>query len=230
MIREFAVSFEASSDKFWSDLCSALEDKGCHELWSAFRFLTAWRKHYRKVYGELEALSHLSNPDDPPDVVAHFTKEKVAIEITGIDPTHIRQSDALHGSIGHGCGRREIPLSRRPESKSEANEMMYSPGGNCWESVVDRNQVWFDSIVQAVEKKMTKLAILRTAPGIILLTGKIDGDLGETRAIEQAFAEVRSKIPEAEKWTLATLSLWTQSSCFSAIDVPGVGFRTSETS
>jgi hypothetical protein len=228
MIRTLPVSFDAADKDLWSTLCGIFDSKGCHELWSAFRFLTIWSRHYREVYGELEALSHLSNPDDPPDVIARFVKETVAIEITGIDPAHIRQSDALHNSISHGCGRREIPLSRPPVSKSEAIEMMYGPGRDCWESAVDRNKVWFTSIVQAVEKKIAKLSALRTAPGIVLLTGKTDGDLGEARAIEQAFATVRSKIPQAKKWTLATLSLWSQSPCFSAIDVPGLGFRISE--
>ena len=78
--------------QFWKESCMQLDRKGSAELRDVFQFLCAWRDHFRARHGELYAISHLSNPDDPPDAIAHFTNTEISIEVTTIDPAHILQS------------------------------------------------------------------------------------------------------------------------------------------
>lgn len=211
--------------EFWKDACMTLPPKECHELRDAFQFLLIWQDYFKSSHGDLKALSHLSNPDDPPDVIAHFTNRDVAIEITTIDPPHIRQSDDLHDKVGKGSGRTEIPLTIKPGSRQEALDMMYIPGHSPWEKVADRNQVWFNSISERVAKKLSSPGFRGISPGIILLPGKIDGSFGEDRAVEQAFASIRASIPQAKGWTLAICHQWNDLHYFSAIDAPESGFE-----
>lgn len=165
--------------QFWSEACMTLPEKECHELRDAFQFLRIWREHFEIEYGVLEGISHLSNPDDPPDVIAHFSVQDVPIEITTIDPAHILQSDALHRKMGNQRGRSEIPLTYRPKNQQEALDMMYCPGSAAWENVFDRNQVWFNSIIERVAGKLSNLRVRQIPPGIILLPGRMDGSMGE---------------------------------------------------
>jgi hypothetical protein len=167
----------------------------------------------------------MSNPDDPPDVIAHFENRDVAIEITTIDPPHIRQSDDLHNKVGQGSCCTEISLSIKPGNRQEAFAMMYVPGYSSRENVADRNRVWFNSISERVAKKLSSPGLREISPGIILLPGKIDGSFGEDRAIEQAFTASRASIHEAQGWTLAAVHQWNHLHYFSAIDAPGYGFK-----
>lgn len=198
-----------------------LAKKECHELRDAFQFLRIWRERFDIEYGVLEGISHLSNPDDPPDVIAHFSVRDVSIEITTIDPSHILQSDALHRKMGNQSGRSEIPLSCKPKNRQEAIEMMYCPGSAAWENVSDRNQVWLNSIIERVSGKLTNSRIRKIQPGIILLPGRLDGSIGEEEVIKQAFSDIRAAIPDSAAWTLATCHQWNEISYFSAIDTCG---------
>jgi hypothetical protein len=225
MIRRFPATYSTVPDEFWHLSCRTLPPKDCHELWEAFQFLLASWDYFAPVHGDLQALSLRSNPDDPPDVTAHFLKCDVAIEITGIDPPHIRQSDDLHAKVGKGLGRFEIPLSRKPGSRHEALSMMYGAGTPPSEYTADRNQVWFDSICSRVKTKLTDSFVQKLPRGILLLTGKINGSYGEDTAVKQAFTSIRASIPAAQPWTLAVFWQWNPLQYFYAIDSPELGFK-----
>lgn len=225
MIRQFPVTFSTSFMEFGKNACIKLPAKECRELSDAFQFLLIWQHYFQSNHGELNSLSHLSNPDDPPDVIAHFADRSVAIEITTIDPSHMRQSDDLHDKVGQGSGRTEIPLSVKPRNRQEALDMMYVPGLSPWENVDDRNQVWFNSIYERVAKKMSIPRFREISPGIILMPGQIEGSYGEDRAVELAFNAIRTTISESEGWTLAICNMWNHLHYFSAIDAPESGFQ-----
>ncbi|MCF7730236.1 MAG: hypothetical protein K9N23_01050 [Akkermansiaceae bacterium] len=48
---------------------------------------------------------------------------------------------------------------------------------------------------------------------------------GEDRSVKQAFSAIRTAIPEAQGWTLATCHQWNDLHYFSAIDSPESGFE-----
>jgi hypothetical protein len=225
MIRRFPASFSTPSAQFWSEACMMLDTKGCHELRDAFQFLFIWKEHFESKFGELQGISHLSNPDDPPDVIAHFSHGDVAIEITTIDPPHILQSDALHRKMGNERGRSEIPLSYKPKDRQEALEMMYCPGESSWENVSDGNKVWFDSITERVATKLSNSGVRHIQTGVILLPGRMNGSFGEVETVHRAFSAIRTAIPESEAWTLAICHQWNDLSYFSAVDFPGSGIE-----
>lgn len=228
MIRQFPVTFSTSFMEFGKNACITLPAKKCRELLDTFQFLLIWQDYFQSNHGELKALSHLSNPDDPPDVIAHFADRSVAIEITTIDPSHMRQSDDLHDKVGQGSGRTEIPLSIKPRNRQEALDMMYVPGLSPWEDVDDRNQVWFNSIYERVAKKLSSPRIRAISPGIILMPGQIEGSYGEAHAVAQAFAAIRASMPAYNGWTIAICHQWNHLHYFSAIDAPGLGFEIKE--
>jgi hypothetical protein len=205
-----------------------LPSKECHELRDAFQFILIWKDSFHSKYGDLVALSHLSNPDDPPDVIAHFRNRDISIEVTTIDPPHIRQCDDLHNKVGEGSGRAVMPLTINPGSRQEALEMMYVPGSSPRENVPDRNQVWFDLISERVAKKIGNARVKEISSGILLLPGDIDGSLGEDIAVKEAFASIRRSIPESAGWTLAVCSQWNNVHHFSAIDSPETGFEVKQ--
>jgi hypothetical protein len=225
MIRRLPATFSTPFDDFWQTSCRPLPNKDCHELRDAFQFLLAWRSYFASIHGDLTALSHRSNPDDPPDVIAHFQYQDVAIEITTIDPQHIRQSDDLHAKVGKGLGRFVIPLSKGPGSRHDALNMMYGPGNPPSEDIADRNRVWFDSICSRVDRKLNGSFLQKFPSGILLLPGKMDGSYGEDVAVEQAFKRIRASNPGAHAWTLAVFYQWNHLQYFSAIDAPGLGFK-----
>jgi hypothetical protein len=226
MIEKFPATFSTPFGEFWKNACMTLEKaKESHELRDAFQFLLAWRGYFASMHGNLTALSHRSNPDDPPDVMAHFQNRDVAIEITTIDPSHIRQSDNLHAEVGKGLGRFTIPLSKRPASRHEALNMMYGPGTPPSEYIADRNRVWFDSICSRVDRKLNGSFLQKFPSGILLLPGQINGSYGEDVAVQQAFQTIRASNPGAHEWTLAVFYQWNDLQYFSAIDAPGLGFQ-----
>lgn len=172
------------------------------------------------MHGVIQAITHLNGSDDPPDVIAHFASREVYIEITTIDPAHIRQSDVLHAKTRPYQGRNEIPITVSPRNKAEALKMMYSPESSPWEDIVDRNQIWFNSITERVKRKLGTKGFKDMPPGIILLPGKIDGLLGEVCAVEHAFSSIRANIPEARDWTVAVCRQRNSHDYFSAISDP----------
>lgn len=222
MIRKFSASFSTPSDQVWDEARAQLngKPKEIHEVRDAFQFLLIWQDYLRYSYGELSTILHHSNPDDPPDVVAHFENGDLSIEITDIQPPHIHQSEDLDNKVGQGRARFEVPLSNPPSSREEAINSMYLPGGGPPEEVGERNKVWFKSILERVTSKLTSPTMEEVPPGIILLTGSLYGSLGEEEAVRQAFTEVRRSVPEAANWTLATCHQWNPFEFFSALSTP----------
>ncbi|MEJ6580096.1 MAG: hypothetical protein QNL68_09880 [Akkermansiaceae bacterium] len=220
MIQKFPASFSTPSMDFWKDACMTLKSKEAQELKEAFQFLGIWGEHFESIHGELQAISHLSNPDDPPDVIAHFTGGDLSIEVTSIEPPHIHQSDALDKQAGQGRGRSGIPISIKPTSKEEAMDFMYLPGGGPCEDVGDRNQVWGDSIIKRASKKLDSSTMKQVVPGVILLTGGIEGSFGEKDAITHAFSAIRQTYPEGAKWCFATCYQWNSIQFYSTLSAP----------
>ena len=227
MIRKFPASFSTPSAALLDDARTTLKGKEAQELREAFQFLVIWEDFFEGIHGELQAISHLSNPDDPPDVIAHFTGGDLSIEVTSIEPPHIHQSDALDKQEGQGRGRSGIPLSIKPTSMEEAMDLMYLPGGAQWETVADRNQIWINSIVDRVGKKLDCSRLKSVSSGILLLSGHLEGSLGEEDAVRRAFSAIRQSRPESTEWDLATCCQWNHLHFFSTLDHSGV-FRINQ--
>jgi len=201
-----------------------LDGKGSKELLEAFNFLTVWPEYLRSRYGELNSLTHLSNPDDPPDVIAHFSKCSVNIEITSIEPPHIMQSERLHNQLGGGA-RSEMPLSRIPANTQDAKEIMYIPGNQkAWELVADRCDVRYKMIVERGRRKFSNPKIKTLSSGILLFHGETFGDKFEHQAIEKAFKALQ-QIPVCRGWIIALIHRWNSLAYYTAIHSDDVGFR-----
>ena len=222
MVRKFPASFSTPFDQVWHEARVQLngKPKEIHEIRDAFQFLVIWQDYLREAFGELSAISHHSNPDDPPDVVAHFENEDLSIEITDIQPPHLHQSENLDNKVGKGRARFAVSLSNPPSSREEAMNSMYLPGGGPPEEVEERNKVWLRSILERVTSKLTSRTIEEVPPGIILLTGSLDGSLGEEEAGREAFTKIRQTLPQSEKWTLATCYQWNPYEFFSVLSTP----------
>jgi hypothetical protein len=225
MIQRFDTNLATPQNEFCRQICAVLEGKCAQELLEAFRFLVIWRNHFESTLGELHAISHLSNPDDPPDVIAHFATTDIPIEITSIEPPHVHQSDDLHGKVGNGGGRSEIPVSMKPANMQQALDWMYLPGGGPWENVDDRNKTREESIFSRLSSKLGKSFTSSVSPGVILLTGSIDGSFGEEHAVREAFSCIRRQHSEAKDWSLAICHQWNDIHYFSALDSSQAGFE-----
>lgn len=224
MKRKFHVTFCTPEDQFWRESCMTLQTKGAHELRDAFQFLALWPEHFYARLGELRGLSHLSNPEDPPDVVAHFTSGDINIEITTIEADHVLQSDSQHRKRGGGA-RTEIPLSNHPTSAREAAEIMYTPGHpKAWENVSDRRDTRFVILVKRANEKFQNHRIQNLAPGILLFTGSLFGDDSERSLLKSAF-QALSELPESHGWTLGFVFRWNSLSFFTALHDEESGFK-----
>jgi hypothetical protein len=208
----------------------AREEMGQKEWFEAinvFQFLSIWRGHFESKWGPLRGTSHLTNPDDPPDAVAHFQGNEIPIEVCSITPAHVKQSDDLHRKIGGNQGRYDIPISQKPRNAVEAKDWMYGPGGaDIWEPVADSMETVHQSITAAAKRKFGMESIMKLRPGVLLLPGdRLFGSFGEEEAVKAAFKAVRNEVPAAKDWMLAVHHQWNASECFSALDDPLVGFR-----
>lgn len=226
MKHTFTVTFDTSHDELWDEARMSLKGtKEVHEMRDAFYFLTAWKAYLQSLYGELYSITHLSNPDDPPDVIAHFTKVDLNIEITSLEPNHIHQSEPLV-DLHSNKFRTSIPISYIPRNRSEAEEIILTPGHpNAWENVADRAAVRYETVVCRIKAKLENPRLLKLMPGVILLTGSLMGDPFEEQALKEAFQEIR-KTPQSEGWTLATIYQWNHCSYYFTLDGAESGFQS----
>jgi len=213
----FQVTFSTPSESIWEEASKTLAgSKEMHEVRDVFSFLTIWREYLNSVFGELHSLTHLSNPDDPPDVIAHFHNGDLNIEITSLEPNHIHQSERLERQHLDKC-RTSIPISYRPHNGAEALEIMLNPGHPLgWEGVSERCAVRNETLVSRALSKLENPAVQALNPGVILLTGNLMGDPHEEQALLTAFQEVAA-LPSAVGWQFGTVYQWNCSSFYSTV-------------
>ncbi|WP_341408082.1 hypothetical protein [Luteolibacter soli] len=226
MIRRFDWGSNSDISALIEEARKALDQKGWEEAVNVFQFLSIWIHHFQSKLGQLNGVSHLSNPDDPPDAIGHFSNHDIPIEVCSITPAHVKQSDDLHRKVGGNQGRYDVPISQKPRSAAEARDWMYGPGGvDIWESFTDAMETVHHSIVDAAKKKFGKPSIAKLEPGVLLLPGdRLFGYFGEEEAVRAAFNAVRKEVPAANAWILAVHHQWNGRECFSAIDDPSSGF------
>ncbi|MBX3740381.1 MAG: hypothetical protein KF712_05280 [Akkermansiaceae bacterium] len=217
MIQRFDINIGADSRVTNQEIFSKLGRKGYQEFQKAQEFLDLWKIFFHHNYGNLLGISHLSNPDDPPDIIAHFEKGEIPIEITSITPRHIFQSDAMHGKSGRNIARQDIPVSKKPKDAQEAREWMYGQGGN-WESLNDSNRVWHDEIISSVTRKLSNPSNLKQENGILLLvTNRLFGHFNEEEMVKIAMKTSLDRLPEEHNWMIAIHNQWNSSQCFSVL-------------
>ena len=221
----FSVTFATSTDNLWKLAGKRLGHTEYYELRDGFQLLTLWCDEFRDRWGELKEISHLSNPDDPPDVIAHFANASVNIEVTSIDPEHICQYSKLSGTELRDVVSAELPLSYKPANKSEALEFMRRPGHSmAWARMEDECRVRREVIRERVQKKLQKATIQAIEPGILLLTGGVFGDRFEHNAIKEIFASIAAT-PDLQGWLIAIVHCWNPVDFYTAIQCPKKGFK-----
>jgi hypothetical protein len=225
VIHKFDWGFDADIAVLINDAHAAMGEKEWKEAVQVIEFLSIWKDHFQSKFGPLKGTSHLSNPDDPPDALAHFETSTIPIEVCSITPPHVKQSDALHKNEGKNRGRFDIPISKAPRNAAEARDWMYGlAGADIWEPVSDATETVHCSIVEAAERKFGKASIARLQPGLLLLPGdRLFGSLGQEEAIRAALATIRREVPVASEWTIGVHHQWNGQHCFSAIDDPSSG-------
>ncbi|NBZ95360.1 MAG: hypothetical protein EBR40_02845 [Proteobacteria bacterium] len=219
------ASFDTTRESFWDNAhTSLLGKKEIEEFRDAFDFLKIWREDLQSEFGALHSITHLSNPDDPPDVIAHFEKGDLNIEITSLEPFHIHQSEPLKGQFAQ-TGLRLLPISSPPRSRVEAEQMMTPIGDpQLWENVSDRCDARKETIISRVMAKLENRGVRALKEGLILLTGDLMGDPNEERALRSAFEEL-SAHPLAAGWEIGTVHQWNDSSFYSTLYSSRDGFR-----
>lgn len=227
MITKFPSTLDTPEQELLTSAASQLDDQGFLEYCAAVHFLMIWPDIFREIHGELTVISHCTNPDDPPDIIAHFEQGDVPIEVTDINPGHIHQNNKLHRQIGGGEGRNEIPISKRPKNADEAKAIMYTPGHpDAWENVTDRTATRADALLGQAKKKFSNPKLLGLTPGILLFTGDIYGDKFDRPLIEAGFQAIHQTIPASRLWTLAMCYRWNSSGgYYSAFLHPTFGFQ-----
>jgi hypothetical protein len=219
------ASFDTTRESFWDKVLTCVPGKKeIEEFRDAFDFLKIWRESLQSEFGKLHSVTHLSNPDDPPDVIAHFEKGDLNIEITSLEPFHIHQCEPLKGQFAQR-GLTLLPISSPPRSRAEAEQMM-DPFGHpqAWENVSDRCDSRKETIISRVMAKLENRGVRALKQGLILLTGDLMGDLNEELAIRNAFEEL-SAHPLAAGWDIGTVHQWSHSSFYSALYSSRDGFR-----
>lgn len=104
------VPLEVLADYYGSP--KALHDLGFKfkdrtEILACYDVLTIWPEKFEHL-GELTALDHLSNPNDPPDVRAKFSSgASLDMEHTSTKPEHQYKADKIRGLDG-GLYRRPV--------------------------------------------------------------------------------------------------------------------------
>jgi hypothetical protein len=160
------------------------------EVVDSIAVLNIWRDEFSKIKGDLIALEHRSQGDDPPDVVAHFEGgRKLCIEHTVTEHSHlIHHRDIFRGG---GC---TIPARSRPtKSRKELIAGTFSvlePGP--WvragaEEEADRLMVY-----TTIEKKLEPSKLARFPEGGLLVMA-IESSCRSNfrRSIERALIDIR---------------------------------------
>jgi hypothetical protein len=220
-----SATFSTPQETIWEEARRRLSgNKEMEELRDAFDFLHIWQDYLRSLYGELESVTHLSNPDDPPDVIAYFERGELNIELTSLEPDHIHQSEQLKGQFS-ATGHTVLPISYKPSSRAEAETIMATPGHQqAWENVSDRCFTRKEIIMSRVLAKLQNSGVQALAPGVILLTGDLMGDPNEEVALRSAFEEL-ALLPQASGWQFGTVHHWNDSSFYSTLYRVRDGFR-----
>lgn len=196
------------------------------ELVESFDVLKTWEAEFEHRFGSLHQLIHHSNPDDPPDVVAHFEQGILGIEHTEIEPTHVKQGEAVHRKERGSKGHCEMPLSGSGTyTSNDIKEIMWGradPRG--WEEVGVHFQTRCDLITSAIQKKICKYPV----GGLLVMKGSLGGWPNEfedeLNVIDHAFG-VATSMPGISKWIVAVHKRWSAQKVFSVIWIPGLGYK-----
>lgn len=220
------ATFNTSRETIWEEARRRLSGKKeMEELRDAFDFLLIWQDYLRPLYGGLQSVTHLSNPDDPPDVIAYFERGELNIELTSLETDHIHQSEPLKEQFS-ATGHTVLPISYKPSSRAEAETIMATPGHHqAWENVSDRCSTRKEIIIARVLAKLQNSGVQALATGVILLTGDLMGDPNEELALSSAFEEL-STHPQAAGWEIGTVHQWNCCSYYSVLYSKHSGFQT----
>ena len=221
----FQATCSTPREVIWNGAIRTLSGtKEIHELRDAFDFLLIWREYLESVYEDLHTVTHLSNPDDPPDVIAHFQKSDLNIELTSLEPDHIHQSEPLKKQFSK-TGHTVLPISYKHTSRAEAETIMAAPGHpHAWEDVSARCAVRKETVISRVTSKLENPRVQALNPGVILLTGDLIGDPNEELALLNAFEELAAH-PQFNGWQFGTVHQWNDSSFYSTLYSTREGFR-----
>lgn len=144
------------------------EEKSRAECFHFAQAIKPWLPTLEGFYGPLRSLTHLSSPDDPPDVMAHFERADVGFEITYLLPNGIAKFfDRLKEMDGdkHCTVAPTLSGPRFMDEKGNAySDRMaiasYAFGsgelGEGWVSVQAENKEWKNAAWTSFQKKVEK--------------------------------------------------------------------------
>lgn len=200
MKKRFEVSSSMSLKEFWRLCCLNLDqDKEAKELWAAFDVIQIWKSYFEAKYGPLQALTHYSNPDDPPDVMAHFAYGDLSIEHTFVEPAHLMKANAIHSKEGGGDARAQVPVSATYlKTKSEFQSAMYGRH-TTWEPTADAYQIRGGLLESAIQSKVKKYP----PGGLMVLEADFVTHECDLQALQSIFKLVSAfPVPGLDRWTL----------------------------
>jgi hypothetical protein len=156
-ITHLHLTLEHDDNAIIAELRSAeIDGKGQNEVFHTLDALKVWKDWFNSNYGPLTSIDHHSNPDDPPDMELHFVKGHVPLEHTELKPHPFGMVDAIH--------HRECPdqcvtvpsLSKKPKTRKEITDSMFSLEADAWADSVDERNEWLSEFKALVRRKMRK--------------------------------------------------------------------------
>lgn len=204
MKRKFFMSFETPM----ADIIHEASDEQTtgaelNELMHALEFAHIWKDQLMESYGGLNAVTHLSNPDDPPDVVFHFERGDLPIEVTSGDPGHLHKARHLHSECGPNRAISVPPLSAKSTNRDDLLNSMFLVSN--WESITDRDEARANWLLKSIERKMDKGGIKRHKEGVLLFYSDQADQGYDSRGIKLAFNRASKEIFDLRGWKLAFL-------------------------
>ncbi|SDT90446.1 hypothetical protein SAMN05444156_0601 [Verrucomicrobium sp. GAS474] len=184
--------------------------------WECYHFAIAvkpWLPVFEKEWGPLVSQHHLSNPDDPPDVLATFTTGNAGFEITELYPKGIRKFfavvDKIPGSRDAfltvpGLSGPNFPdergnaFSDKEAIKDYALGAAASPGNETggWVAVSGENAAWNDAMWAAFVRKATASGGKENAHIVIIVPPVLFWDTDAlARDIERRMREEATRLP-----------------------------------
>jgi hypothetical protein len=228
MKTKFDVTFDTTMEELrcmgWNSLSNTRKE--LPELVDSFDVLKIWQTDFDDYLrlGSLNQLIHHSNPDDPPDVVASFEQGSLAIEHTEIEPSHVKQGEAINRRERGLKGHCAMPLSGTYTS-TDIKEIMWGwADRRGWEEVSAHFEARYKLITSAIETKLCK----HPSGGLLVMKGNL-GEFStdienELAVIEKAFGKAKT-FPGISRWITVIHSRRSPQEVFSVLWIPELGYK-----
>jgi hypothetical protein len=153
MITTFDITFDSNVDEVCRAATKAdLDTKSWNELVWSFEAISRWGDQLRKRFGSLVRIDHRSPPDDPPDLLLHFDRCKVALEHTLLKPYPLGWAEAIRGHRGGFVP----PVGTRRWTRKELTDVI-SGADATWADALDMYEATRNALSAAIDEKVKRL-------------------------------------------------------------------------